>query len=189
MLQERGAGEIPHPGDVLLLHLRRVEERLRGHGADDVLCRAALAHAVYGTDGLDVQLLTLDEREVLADLAGEEAEQLVYLYAACDRRRTWSGLAATRQVHDRWTGAVITPEPAVLARFVDLSIVNELDVMEHAPHIKAKDGVRLLGIYRSWEGFGSRQVSRDAYRVLGLDERGRRSPSGQGAKGADGGAR
>lgn len=166
LLREHGAEGIPHPGGTLLVHLQRVEQRLRDHGADEVSRLAALAHAVYGTDGFDTHLLALSERHVLTEAANDEVERLVYLYAACDRSKTWRRLAETREVHDRWTGEVVSPSPAVLARFVDLSIVNELDVVEHSAEARAKFAAPLLHIYRSWQGLGSAAVSNDAERVL-----------------------
>lgn len=166
LLREHGADSIPHPGGTLLAHLQRVERRLRGHGADDVLRLAAVAHAVYGTDGFDTHLLGTDQRHVLAGAASDEVEQLVYLYAACDRGKTWRRLRDTLEVHDRWTGEVLRPAPNVLARFVDLSIVNELDVVEHSAEARAKFAGPLLEICRSWRGLGSSAVQSDAEDVL-----------------------
>jgi hypothetical protein len=49
---------------------------------------AGRAHAVYGTDGFDVALLSLDERPLLAGIAGQDVERAVHRYGACDRSRT-----------------------------------------------------------------------------------------------------
>lgn len=166
LLRGHGAEAIPHPGGTLLVHLRRVERRLRGHGADNVLRLAALAHAVYGTDGFDTYLLGLDQRHVLAEATSDEVEQLVYLYAACDRSKTWRRLRETNEVHDSWTGEVVRPTPVVLGRFADLSIVNELDVVEHSAEAGAEFAKPLLDICRSWRGLGSSAVEADAERVL-----------------------
>lgn len=165
LLRQRGAEDIRHPGGTLLAHLQRVERRLRDHGAHDVLRLASLAHAVYGTDGFETYLLTLDERHVLAEATNDEVERLVYLYAACDRSKTWRRLDETREVHDRWTGTVSRPAPLTLSRFVDLSTVNELDVVEHSEDARA-NARPLLDIYRSWRGLGSAAVSTDAEQVL-----------------------
>lgn len=87
LLRERGADAIAHPGGTLLAHLQRVEERLRRHGADDVVRLSALAHAAYGTDGFDKHLLRLDERRLLEQVTNTDVERLVYLYGACDRKK------------------------------------------------------------------------------------------------------
>ena len=167
LLRRRGAADVPHPGGTLLVHLQRVEERLRHHGADDVLRLAALAHAAYGTDGFDTALLTLSERHILVEATNDDVEHLVYLYGACDRSASWPTLSETHEIHDRWTGRVVRPSAHVLARFVDLSIVNELDVVEHSAELMAKHRESLLTLCRSWHGLASPQISDDAERVLG----------------------
>ncbi|MBM7806864.1 hypothetical protein JOD57_002701 [Geodermatophilus bullaregiensis] len=87
-LLERGGQNIEHPGGTLADHLARVQHRLARLGAPDSVQLAGRAHAVHGTDGFDVTLLSLEERPGLAGLIGADAEQLVYRYAACDRKRT-----------------------------------------------------------------------------------------------------
>ncbi|SFU09423.1 hypothetical protein SAMN05660657_05620 [Geodermatophilus amargosae] len=62
LLRARGADTIDHPGGTLGTHLERVQRRLAGLGAPPVLQLAGRAHAVYGTDGFDVALLTLGKR-------------------------------------------------------------------------------------------------------------------------------
>ncbi len=121
---------------------------------------------MYGTDGFDRHLLGLDERTTLTDAIGSDAEGLVYLYASCDRKQTWMALGENGQVHDRWTGKVRTLDAETLARFVDLTIVNELDVADHAPGFKEKYSIELLEHVRSWEGLASRPVAEDAYLTL-----------------------
>lgn len=166
LLKRHGAETVPHPGGTLLAHLQRVERRLRDHAADDVLRLAALGHAVYGMDGFDTALPDLDQRHVLGQAANVDAEGLVYLYAACDRSRTWPGLGETREIHDRWTGTSMRPSPVVLARFVDLSIANELDVIEHSAEARATFSRPLLDTFRSWRGLGSPVVEQDSEKVL-----------------------
>ncbi|MEU0678020.1 DUF6817 domain-containing protein [Streptomyces sp. NPDC006172] len=50
-------------------------------GADPDVQLAGLCHAGYGTDGFDGSLLGITERWVLAELIGDRAEALVYLYS------------------------------------------------------------------------------------------------------------
>jgi len=166
LMSSLGAAEIEHPGGFLLEHLQRVEARLANHGADDTLRLAGLTHAVYGTDGFDVRLLGVDERDTLAQVVGGEAEALVYLYAACDRARTWPTLGRNREVHDRWTSQVIRPAGDQLVHFIDLTIVNELDVVDHAPGMKESSGTGLRGLVRSWQGLASPRVTADGMSTL-----------------------
>jgi hypothetical protein len=166
-LRARGAGEIPHAGGSLLEHLGRVYERLGALGLDDDVRMAGLTHAVYGTDGFGRTLLGVADRRVLRDLAGERAESLVYLYGGCDRGHTWRALGATGVIRSRFTGTVEAPPPEDLRAFVDLSIVNELDVAEHDPEVLAKYGDYFRDIFTSWAGLASPSVIADVRTTLG----------------------
>jgi uncharacterized protein DUF6817 len=176
LLRERGAETIEHPGGTLYAHLRRVHDRLAGHGAPEDLRLAGLGHAVYGTDGFDVSLLELAERPTMRALVGDSAELLIYRYGACDRRRTWRSLAHTAQVWDRFTGAVSLLDTDELRGFADLSIVNELDVIERSTddgrsassraEIAAKFGDYCGTLCEAWTPIASPTVIADARAVL-----------------------
>ena len=170
LLRVRGAETIDHPGGTLGAHLERVQHRLAALGASSTLQLAARAHAVYGTDGFDVSLLTLDERPLLAGIIGPEAELLVHRYAACDRGRTWTALADTGRLWNRFTGESEEPAPAELRALADLSLVNELDVAEHSPAFLDRYGAFFRRLAASWEPLLSPAVSADARRVLGVGQ-------------------
>ncbi len=167
LLQDRGADAIDHPGGTLGAHLERVQRRLAGLGASTTMQLAARAHAVYGTDGFDVALLGLDERPLLTGVIGPDAERLVYLYAACDRRRTWTALPGTARVADRFTGGSHDLDAGRLRDFADLSLVNELDVVEHSADVRDRHGAFLRRLTAAWEPLLSPAVGADARRVLG----------------------
>ncbi|MQA27458.1 MAG: hypothetical protein GEU94_18790 [Micromonosporaceae bacterium] len=167
-LRQRGAETIKHPGGTLYAHLCRVHDRLGGLGLDTDVQLAGLAHAVYGTDGFDVVLLDRTNRAPLRSLIDEPAEHLVYLYGACDRRRTWRRLADTGEFVNRFTNLVETLSRAQLRPFVDLSIVNELDVVEQDPAVADRHGAYLRALFSSWVSVASPQVTHDAQRVLGV---------------------
>ena len=149
-LRQCGTETIEHPGGTLYAHLCRVQGRLAnlGYGVD--VQSAGLTHAAYGTDGFDLALLDWKNRATLRDLVGEAAEALVYLYGACDRKRTWQGLQTTGEVTDRFTGQVIWLDADQLKPFIDLSIVNELDVIEQDPALLYKHGEYFRELFRSW---------------------------------------
>jgi hypothetical protein len=167
-LRQRGAETIDHPGGTLYAHLSRVHDRLGrlGQGADVQL--AGLAHAAYGTDGFDLVLLDPADRTTLRDIVGESAERLVHLYGACDRGRTWRRLPETGEVWNRFTHEVESPGPALLQPFADLSIVNELDVVEQDPAVGEKFGDYFRSLFTSWDQIASPQVTAEARRVLGF---------------------
>ena len=161
-LRERGAERIDHPGGTLYAHLGRVHDRLGALGHGEPVRLAGLAHAAYGTDGFALALLPVTDRAVLRALVGDTAEALIYLYGACDRARTWKTLADTRQVWNRFTGRA---QPLVPA-FVDLSIVNELDVAEQDPEIAQRYGPYFRAVFESWAPLATAPALAEARRVL-----------------------
>jgi hypothetical protein len=165
-LRERGAESVPHAGGSLYEHLGRVSERLAGHGAGADERLAALTHAAYGTDGFQLTLLDVADRAELRRLIGAPAEEMVYRYGGCDRDRTWRPLPATGLIRSRFTGHTESPTPAGLRAFVDLSIVNELDVFERSPEIAARAGDYFRDVFASWAPLASPAVMADCRRVL-----------------------
>ena len=167
-LREHGADDIAHAGGSLYAHLGRVHDRLASLGLDPDVQLAGLTHAAYGTDGFPVCLLDVADRAQLRRLLGERAELLVYTYGGCDRGHTWRALGRTRLIRNRFTGAVESPPPDELRAFVDLSIVNELDVIEHQA---GSPGDWLRDLVASWASLASPAVMADAERVLGQPDR------------------
>ncbi|MGW3612447.1 DUF6817 domain-containing protein [Micromonospora sp. NPDC005163] len=165
-LRAHGAESIEHPGGTLYAHLCRVAQRLAGLGAGPDLQLAGLTHAVYGTDGFARGLLAWSDRDSLRSVVGAAAETLVYLYGACDRDRTWPSLADTATVHDRFTGQPQRLNAAQLVPFVDLSIVNELDVIEQNPAMLEKHGTYFHDLFTRWAPATSPTVVAEARRVL-----------------------
>jgi len=165
-LRDHGAESIEHPGGTLYAHLCRVQQRLVDLGAGQDLQLAGLTHAVYGTDGFARSLLAWSDRDSLQSVVGRTAEALVYLYGACDRTRTWPSLADTATVHDRFTGRPERMSVSQLVPFVDLSIVNELDVIEQNPAMLEKHGDYFGDLFTRWASVTSPSVRTEADRVL-----------------------
>jgi|1186.fasta_scaffold106722_2 hypothetical protein len=165
-LRQHGADTIEHPGGSLYAHLSRVYGRLGRLGLDDDTCLASLAHATYGTDGFNVVLLDQQDRSTLREIIGERAEGLVYRYGGCDRSRTWQRLVDTREVYNRFTDQTESLDPTELRAFVDLSIVNELDVMEQAPSILEEHGEYFRRLFAAWAPIASPQTISEAQKVL-----------------------
>ncbi|MFI6831925.1 DUF6817 domain-containing protein [Kribbella sp. NPDC050241] len=167
LLLVRGADQLEHAGGSLYVHLHRVAKRLTTLGASDTLVLAGLAHAAYGTDGFPTHLFDWqNERPVLEAVIGPEAEQIVYRYGACDRETTWRDLAEHRTVTDRFTGTSEELSTADLRDFVDLTIVNELDVLDHAPDLAPKLHQFLQEQLPRWQSLASPAVLTEANRVV-----------------------
>ncbi|MCU1374628.1 MAG: hypothetical protein JWO68_1914 [Actinomycetia bacterium] len=143
-LSARGAADVAHPGGTLLAHLRRTAALLESWDVRPALVTAGLGHAVYGTDSFPVVLATLDEREAVRAVLGDEAEAIVYRYAASDRPVTWDAIDRPAVPYrDRFTGETTTLEGAELADYWTLSTANELDLVERVP-----DGPSVLPLLR-----------------------------------------
>jgi hypothetical protein len=130
ILLDRGAARIDHLNGTLLKHLERTEELLRRWGASGELALAGLCHAVYGTDGFPVSLLTIDRRDLVSEAIGTEAESIVYLYASCDRQFLYPQIGTEGVVtfRDRFTSNITVPTAKQIQLLVDLTLANEADV-------------------------------------------------------------
>jgi hypothetical protein len=138
-LDSHRTGTTPHIFGDLQSHLIGVESLVRDWGGSDFLALAALAHATYGTDGFEPHILELADRPVLAAIVGAEVEALVYFYASCDRNYFYPQLEAAGtalpdlRFRDRFTHTEVTPEPADVRRFVDLTYANECELAAASP--------------------------------------------------------
>lgn len=148
LLRARGAEHIAHPGGTLLEHLDRVAALLAQWGALVPVQLAGLCHAAYGTDGFATALLRLDERTLLAKTIGSEAEQLVYLYASCDREQLYPQLAGPAvDFTDRFTGTRHVPPTPALRAFVEITAANELDVVRYNRKLADQHGAGLAALF------------------------------------------
>ncbi|MFC4331983.1 VOC family protein [Streptomyces andamanensis] len=148
-LSARGTARTAHPGGTLLDHLHRVARLLSAWDADPDVQLAGLCHAAYGTDGFDGSLLGITERGVLAELIGDRAEALVYLYASCDRAAVYPRLGNGLPVvfHDRFTGREHTPAEADVRAIVEITAANELDVLAHHAGLAERHGPALYRLF------------------------------------------
>lgn len=154
-LRDLGADGMAHPGGTLLAHLRRVARTLGAWGADPAVQVAGLCHAAYGTDGFDEGLLGPGERAKLAELIGDRAESLVYLYAACDRATVYPQLGQDRPplFRDRFTGSRHTLSEDEVRALVEITAANELDLVEQNEELADRYGpdlARLFARCRAW---------------------------------------
>lgn len=162
LLRRREAGRVEHPGGTLADHLERVYERLGRLGARDDLRVAGLGHAVYGTDGFDLQLVTTAHRVAMVAMLGPETEAIIYRYGACDRKTTWPDLATAREVRNRFDGSTEQLADGELRDFTDLTIVNEVDVFEQT----GQGAAYFTTLFEAWAPIASPAVIADARAAL-----------------------
>ena len=156
-LRDWGADQVDHPGGTLLAHLVRTAKDLENWGASDDLVLAALFHAAYGTDGFAPSLIDLSQRNLLQSIVGAEAEAIIYRYASCDRKATYPNIKVGEKVVfiDRYAGGPATMSDADIQTFVELTIANELDLVEHNDDFAAEFGPILFDIFSGWTHLAS----------------------------------
>jgi hypothetical protein len=148
-----------------MAHLRRTADLLGAWWAPEWLLLAGLCHAAYGTDGYDHPLLDVAARSELADLIGPGAEEIVYLYASCDRRYTYPRLAEGHgRFRDRFTGQIYHPSRERQHAFMELSFANELDIVAHSASFARQTWHQVAAIFvrcqalvspAAWDAFGA----------------------------------
>ena len=148
-LKAWGAGEFAHLNGTLEAHLKGTYELLRSWKANLTLCDAGLFHAAYGTDGFDEHLLSLDNRAKIADIIGEEAEQIVYLYCSCDRSYVFENIRPNHpvQFHNRFTDQYFELTEEQGCDFYLLTVANELEIAAQSTAFVSQHGEALRALF------------------------------------------
>jgi uncharacterized protein DUF6817 len=144
-----GAGEFAHVSGSLATHLHGTETLLRRWGSREALCLAGLYHAVYGTDGIVGSLTSVGARKRIAELIGEEAERIAYLYGACARDAFHPRIGAPDELRfaDRFIGAEYPIDPSLLRDFCELTVANELELAFGNGPFRAKHRASLRDLF------------------------------------------
>lgn len=147
-LHTLGADDFPHIVDSLAAHLQRTEAWLRRFGAREALCCAGRHHAIYGTAGIEGQLIALSSRRAVAAAIGDEAEAIVYHYAACDRDRFHPRIGTRDECAfaDRFAGCDHPIAPTMLRDFCELTLANELELASSSAAFRCKHRDDLLAL-------------------------------------------
>ncbi len=129
-LSALGAGDFEHIDGALVDHLIGTQSLLKQWQASAVLQDAGLYHAAYGTAGFSESLVSTGQRGKIADIIGKEAEEIVYLYCACDRNYFWPQFAnsSNPEFRNRFTGQLFHLSQKQLMKFCELTAANELEI-------------------------------------------------------------
>ena len=129
-LRALGAAAFAHVNGSLERHLHGTERLLRRFGNREAVCLAGLYHAVYGTAGITGRLVDADARDAIVAIIGAEAEDLAYLYGACDRERFHPriGSPLQRLFIDRFSGAQYRLSEPQFAGFCEITLANEVEL-------------------------------------------------------------
>lgn len=87
-LKSIGSDKVNHAGKNLLEHLIGTSEKLKELGAKLYLQDAGLFHSVYGTTYFMPDQGLVDDRQVVIDLIGKQAEEIAYWFCILDKPRT-----------------------------------------------------------------------------------------------------
>ena len=87
-LRSIGSDKTEHSGSrTLLEHLIGTSEKLKKMGAPQYLQDAGLFHSVYGTVYFMPDNGLVEDRQVVKDLIGEQAEEVAYWFCILDKPR------------------------------------------------------------------------------------------------------
>ncbi len=137
-LEALGAKTLGHVNGSLIAHLEGTYQYLKTWGNRQELCVAGLYHAVYSTHGYQHQLVTLDQRDLIIQIIGIEAESIVYHFSACDRHHLYSRIGREEPVLflDRFLHKTKKLEHRLLCDLLELTIANELEIARHSKSAK-----------------------------------------------------
>ena len=128
-LESVGTHNVAHSSDGLLAHLKATSDLLQRWGNSDAICLAGLCHAIYGTDGFEVSLLDISQRDEVKAVIGTAAERFVYFYASCDRRFFYP-LIGNRPLRfcDRFTQVEFEPPEEMVCACLELMLANDVEI-------------------------------------------------------------
>ena len=128
-----GAADVGHTEKTYLAHAIGVYNDMKAWNGTPELCRAALFHSIYGTQGFQGFTLPLDRQPELRTLIGDYAEKLAYLNCFMDRASLDDQVTQAKgpyTIIHRVTG-----EPMMLTKgeYEDLIRLHLCDWLEQAP--------------------------------------------------------
>lgn len=167
-LQVLGAGEFEHLNGSLITHLENTYHLLKQWQATEVLCDAGLYHAAYGTAGFDEAVVGLDKRHDIANIIGKEAEEIVYLYCACDRTFVFNAIGQTDSIlfKDRFTHETFYLTELQAEQFCLLTVANELELAIDSEDFLLKHGQGLLGLFNKMTPYLSKVANQAVQDIL-----------------------
>lgn len=160
-LSALGAGDFEHVDGSLIDHLSGTKNLLVSWSASGELQDAGLYHAAYGTAGFSANLVSTAQREKISDIIGKAAEDIVYVYCACDREFFWPQFTASTglKFRNRFTGLVYRLTDQQLRDFCELTVANELEIATGNSDFVETHGPLLYTLFRNMHAYLSPQAS------------------------------
>jgi hypothetical protein len=115
----------------LMAHLEGTRAVLARWGSSTDICLAGLFHSVYGAEGGRARDrdANLARREEVRALIGPPAEELAYLYAACERRSLFTNTpgAATLTITDLFEQREVPVAEVTLRALLEIEAANMVE--------------------------------------------------------------
>lgn len=128
-LERFGISKTGHGQTSLLAHLQGTHNILQAWESPSYVCLAGLCHSIYGTESFSKTPVTLDNREYVRNLIGEEAERLAYLFGAHVKETFWKNLDLDSgySIDDRFTKQAAPISAKDLADIITVTLANWLE--------------------------------------------------------------
>ena len=167
-LIELSAGKFEHVNGLLIAHLEGTRCLLKAWNASEVLQDAGLYHAAYGTSAFAQNVFELSKREEVAEVIGNDAENIVYHYCACDRDAFFAqfGLVDTPVFYDHITSKKSAISFEMLQQLCELIAANETEIAINNSDFVAQHGAELVDLFRRMQKFLSSNAQRKIHHVF-----------------------
>ena len=154
-LLDLGIEDIKHLHGSLLSHLQGTRDLLRKWGASEALQNAGLFHAIYSTDSYSERIASLDKRKQIAEIIGNEAENIVYEYCACDRKYFWPKIGFDEKplFKNRFTNETYYISRALLMNLCELTVANEIEIAHKDKEFKHQHGAYFNNFFTNMEPY------------------------------------
>lgn len=162
-----GAHTTPHSGRTLYQHLEGVQKLLHDWGNEAAVSTAGLFHSVYGTSAFKISIISLDQREEVRALIGDETEELVYLFCVCERHACLTPLLyGTMKMKNMDTGEQIPLTEKTQRQLLELEVANFVD---HFPENKIESpGNKAELLLKTYIMTTEKYLSKGAYSAIKL---------------------
>jgi len=128
-----GAADISHSDKTYLAHAIGVYNDMKAWNGTDELCRAALFHSIYGTQGFQSFTLPLERQPELRALIGDDAEKIAFANCFMDRASLDAQLTQTEGPYTIINRVTREEFSLSKAEYDDLIQIHLCDWLEQVP--------------------------------------------------------
>jgi hypothetical protein len=151
---------------LLKKHLIGTFDILNSWHAKPFISDAGLYHAAYGTEGFDEQMVSVEQRRAIGEIIGTKAEELVYLYCACDRTFFNENCLTTYLYKDRFTNKNFKLDKQTISDFCELTVANELEIANNSKEFIEQYGAELKILFNQMAPYTSKCAKSAIHDIL-----------------------